>query len=315
MSVLRSVSAVLLRNVLGFVAISFLIILITFLPLAIKVTPHAMNQDVMSTNWALYFKSVWSFFVNIAHGDFGELSIKMNWVRGYKAPEVNQQILSFVSGMAARSASILMSGVVLGAVSGLLLGCVQHFLPNWMKKLIGGVNQAIFAMPDLLLILLLQLAVLQVNKIVGKYVIGIADFGANRIFALPMICLLIPVSALVYRYTVNACREALAHECVRTARAKGLPEFHVFIKYVMRPALDSVLAVLPKVVAFAASGLVIVERFLNIQGITWWFQARADIPAMTKLLATILMCLALCVVVVNLISSLMRLWVNPALRK
>lgn len=315
MSVLRSITSVVLRNLIGFAAISLVIILITFLPLAIKVTPHAVDQDTLTTNWTLYFKSVWSFLVNIAHGDFGELRIKMNWIRGYMSPELNKQILSFVASMAVRSATILMSAVVLGTLSGIFFGALQFFVPNWAKKIIGGFNQAIFSLPDLLLILLLSLGVVKLNVLVGRYVIGVADFGANKIFMLPMLSLMIPVSALVYRYTVNACYEAYSQECVRTARAKGLPEFHVFRKYVMRPALDSVLAVLPKVVAFAASGLVIVERFLNIQGVTWWFQARANIPEMIKLLATILMCLAAFVVVVNLIASLLRLWVNPALRK
>ncbi|MBL0389178.1 ABC transporter permease subunit [Tumebacillus sp. ITR2] len=315
MSVLRSISSVVLRNLVGFVAVSLIIILITFLPLAIKVTPHAIQQDFMTTNWTLYFKSVWSFFVNIAHGDFGELRVKMTWIRGYMTPELNAQILSYVADMAARSAKILMTAVLLGSASGILLGAVQFFLPKWAKNVIGGVNQAVFALPDLLLILLLQLLVLKLNILWGSYIIGVADFGANKIFALPMLSLLVPVSAMVYRYMVNACREALSQECVRTARAKGLPEYRVFIKYVMRPALDSILAVLPKVVAFAASGLVIVERLLNIKGVTWWFQARADIPALTKLLATILMCLAAFVLIVNLISSLLRLWVNPALRK
>ncbi|PWK09584.1 ABC transporter permease subunit [Tumebacillus permanentifrigoris] len=315
MSAWRSITSVLLRNLIGFAAISLVIILITFLPLAIKVTPHATTPDLMTTNWSFYFKSVGSFLVNLTHGDFGELRIKMNWIRGFMTPELNKQILSFVAGMASRSASILMSAVALGTLSGILLGAVQFFVPTWARKLIGGFNHVIFSMPDLLLILLLSLGVVKFNQLLGKYLIGVADFGENKIFALPMLSLLIPVSALVYRYTVNACYEAYSQECVRTARAKGLPEHHVFRKYVMRPALDSILAVLPKVVAFAASSLVIVERFLNIQGVTWWFQARANIPELTKLLATILMCLAAFVVVVNLIASLLRLWVNPALRK
>ncbi|KEO81582.1 ABC transporter permease subunit [Tumebacillus flagellatus] len=315
MTVMRSVTGVILRNVLGFAAVSLLIILISFLPLAVKVMPHQVAQDAITTNWTQYFKSVWSYFVEIAHGDFGALRVKMTWIRGYMTPELNAQILSYVMGMASRSAQILMSAVVIGTVWGVLCGAVQFFLPSWAKNFLGGVNQLVFALPDLLVILLLQLLVLKTNVLFGHYILGVADFGANQIFALPMLCIAVPVSAMVYRYMVNACREALSQEYVRTARAKGLPEHRVFIKYVMRPALDSILAVLPKVVAFAASGLVIVERLLNIKGVTWWFQARANVPELAKLLATILMCLAAFVIVVNLISSLLRLWVNPALRK
>jgi ABC-type dipeptide/oligopeptide/nickel transport system permease component len=309
MKVVRKVSWIFGRNLIGFVAIAILIAAISFLPLAIRVMPKQYEQDVFQTSWGEYGKGLVSYFNELMHGDLGSLQIKLRYA------DSTLDIMSWVVDLVERSVQLIVPGVLFGMVLGVAMGALTFFLPTWARRVSDSVNQVLFSMPDLLIIILLQLLGISLNKWYGSYFLAIADFGKTKAFWLPVMCLAIPIAAYVYRATVASCQEVLNQEYVRTARAKGLPDRVIFFKHVLRPALDPILGLMPKMVAFAASSMVLVEKLFNIRGVTWFFFEPRQLAAMSKLLATILICLAAIVVIVNTVTSMLRLWVNPALRR
>jgi peptide/nickel transport system permease protein len=269
------------------------------------------QQDSISVDWRMYRIWIQLYVTDLLHGHVGTLLVR-NLMGKFEAREMGQMIMQ----MTSRSELTLLPGLIVGTVLGVLFGTVVFFLPRKLRELIANLNGLVFSIPDLLLILLLQLLAIQIDQWTGAYTVGVVEVQKEPIYLLPILTVAVPIAAYLFSYTVNACREVMQQEFIRNIQAKGLPFGVILFKHVLRPALDSIFAVLPKMAAIAASSLVVIERLYNIMGMTWYFNSgNRLIPEYARLLATLLICLAVYVMAVKLITSLLRLWVNPALRK
>jgi peptide/nickel transport system permease protein len=88
--------------------------------------------------------------------------------------------------------------------------------------------------------------------------------------------------SLLTRYTRSAVLEVVGDDFVRAARAKGLPERVVVVRYILRAALPSVVTVLGLVFANVLTGAVLVEKIFSWPGIGQYaYQAAVnlDVPA------------------------------------
>lgn len=296
------------RNLIGFLVISLLISLIAFVPMAVDIKPGL--QDSWTFNASLYQREVASFVTGLVKGDLGEVPQRLRWMETQP-----NGLLSVVQNLVERSVRTLIPAVIFGVGVGVLLAAATAFLPAWAKRVLGTSNQILFSVPDLLIIFVLQYLAIQLDKWAGSPIIQVVEIAGRPALVLPIACVATPIAAYIYRYTVQACAEAASQEYVRTARAKGLPNSILFFKHILRPACDSILAVTPKMVAVAASSLLIVERLFNIVGITNLFTHSVRVPFIAKMLATVLIVLAAVVFLTNITTGLLRLWINPALRK
>ena len=87
---------------------------------------------------------------------------------------------------------------------------------------------------------------------------------------------------LLTRYTRSAVLEVIENDYVRAARAKGLPERNVLVRYVLRAALPSVVTVIGLVFANVLTGTVLVETIFAWPGIGQYAYRSAvalDLPA------------------------------------
>jgi peptide/nickel transport system permease protein len=87
---------------------------------------------------------------------------------------------------------------------------------------------------------------------------------------------------LLTRYTRSAVLEVIGNDYVRAARAKGLPERNVLVRYVLRAALPSVVTVIGLVFANVLTGTVLVETIFAWPGIGQYAYRSAvalDLPA------------------------------------
>jgi ABC-type dipeptide/oligopeptide/nickel transport system permease component len=167
----------------------------------------------------------------------------------------------------------------------------------------------IISIPDLLWISVLILLAVMVDRSAGAPLIKIVELKDKPIFLIPFLSMGIPILIYVFFHAVHAFEEAGSSENVKYAYSRGLTERFVFFKYILRPAADSLLRVIPTFTALAVSNLVVIERIYNIRGVTW------SIGKNTKLGATVLIFLALFVVTVYWITSISKLWVNPMKRR
>jgi len=108
------------------------------------------------------------------------------------------------------------------------------------------------------------LLVLVFGLLLGWLPVG--GWGSLSQVILPAVCLAIPYAAYVARLMRNSLIEVLGTDFVRTARAKGLPEWQVTGKHALKVAILPVVSFLGPLAANLLTGSVIVESVFAIPG-------------------------------------------------
>jgi peptide/nickel transport system permease protein len=119
--------------------------------------------------------------------------------------------------------------------------------------------------------------------------------------------------SLLTRFTRSAVLEVIGNDYVRAARAKGLPERTVVLRYIVRGALPSVVTVLGLVFANVLTGAVLVEKIFSWPGIGQYaFQAavNVDVPA----IAGVNLFVAVVYITVNFIVDVLYGLIDPRIR-
>jgi len=119
--------------------------------------------------------------------------------------------------------------------------------------------------------------------------------------------------SLLTRFTRSAVLEVMGNDYVRAGRAKGLPGRLVVPRYILRPALPSVITVLGLVFANVLTGAVLVEKIFSWPGIGQYaYQAAVnlDVPA----IAGVSMFVAVVYVSVNFVVDILYAVIDPRIR-
>ena len=120
-------------------------------------------------------------------------------------------------------------------------------------------------------------------------------------------------AAILARVTRSAVLEVMREDFVRTARAKGLRPRAVLWRHVLRNAMIPVLTVMGLQFGNLITGAIVVENVFVLPGIgRLVFQAIANRDLV--LVRDVVMLLAACVIVINLMVDLLYLAVDPRLR-
>ena len=134
-----------------------------------------------------------------------------------------------------------------------------------------------------------------------------------QFFILPWITLAIAYAALYTRFTRAAVLETLGEDYIRTARAKGLPEWQVVLKHSLRGGLIPVVAFLGPAFAGLLAGSFVVETIFQIPGLGRFYVQAAFNRDYTMILGTTVF-LSVLIVLFNLLSDVLAAWMNPRLR-
>lgn len=130
---------------------------------------------------------------------------------------------------------------------------------------------------------------------------------------LPSLTLGAAYAAYVARLTRGGMLEQLSQDYIRTARAKGLPEWKVVLSHALRGGLAPVLAFAGPAVAGLLSGSFVVETIFRIPGIGRFYLQAAFNRDYTMILGTTILFAAL-IVFCNLLADLAQIALNPRLR-
>lgn len=136
---------------------------------------------------------------------------------------------------------------------------------------------------------------------------------AFRHLLLPALVLAAFNVSLLTRFTRSAVLEVIGNDYVRAARAKGMPERIVVVRYILRAALPSVVTVLGLVFANVLTGAVLVEKIFSWPGVGQYAYEAAvnlDVPA----IAGVSMFVALVYVTVNFIVDILYGVIDPRIR-
>ncbi len=140
---------------------------------------------------------------------------------------------------------------------------------------------------------------------------GWGDIPGDKI--LPAITLGSSYAAYIARLSRAGMLEVMTQDYIRTARAKGLPEWQVVIKHALRGGLIPVVAFLGPAFAGLLAGSFVVETIFQIPGLGRFYVQAAFNRDYTMILGTTVF-LSTLIVLFNLLSDILAAWMNPRLR-
>jgi oligopeptide transport system permease protein len=130
---------------------------------------------------------------------------------------------------------------------------------------------------------------------------------------LPVITLALPAIAYIARLTRGSMIEVLHSNYIRTARAKGLPEYLVIIRHALKPALLPVISFMGPATAALITGSVVIERIYSIPGLGSYFVQGALNRDYTLVMGVVVF-YGVIIILLNFIVDILYAWMNPRIR-
>jgi peptide/nickel transport system permease protein len=131
--------------------------------------------------------------------------------------------------------------------------------------------------------------------------------------ALPVATLAVVSFALYSRYMRASMLDVINSDYVRTARAKGVPEWRVILRHVVRNALIPIATVSALQFGALLAGAVVTETIFTLDGMGYYFifkLQQLDIYAIMGYLVVV----ATSIVIFNLIADILYGFLDPRIR-
>ncbi len=138
----------------------------------------------------------------------------------------------------------------------------------------------------------------------------IAGWGGVSAMVLPAVTLSLPFAAYIARLTRFSMIEQMNADYIRTARAKGVPEYRVVLKHALKNAFLPVLSYLGPACAAAMTGSFVVERVFAVPGVGQHFVDAVLSKDLTLIMGVVLAYSSM-LIVFNLIVDLLYGWIDP----
>ena len=257
-----------------------------------------------------FFKQYYDFIAHLAQLNFG-----------YSYKYQSREVWDILKDGVPTSVELGLWALFVQVMLGVPLGIVSALKANtWIDTANQAVMLTIFAIPVFIFAIILQVVILQLDKLTG-YQWPVANWGNSWRYSwtdiqfklVPILVIALPGLAYYARLTRTSVMEALRQDYVRTARAKGISERAVIYGHTFRNAMIPLVTIIGVSLGFLVTGAFFIETIYNIPGIgfvTVQSIANRDYPVIQ---ATTVM-LAICVVVANLLADIMYTVVDPRIK-
>ncbi len=298
-------------RLLSAIPVLFFVILITFTLVRLapggpfseerEVPPQILENLNKQYNLdAPIYKQFFDYLFNLVQGDFGP-SFK------YPTRSVTEIISAGIPvtmelGFYALLVAIVI-GIIAGVTASLRPNTVQDYIP--MSAAMIGICLPTFVLGPLLILALgIWFEVLPVG--------GWGEAPGDKI--LPSITLGAAYAAYVARLTRGGMLEVLSQDYIRTARAKGVPQYKIVTRHALRGGLAPVVSFAGPAAAGLLSGSFVVETIFRIPGLGQFYLHAAFNRDYTMILGTTIF-FATLIVLFNLVADIILVWLNPKLRR
>jgi oligopeptide transport system permease protein len=296
------------------VAVPTLLILIVISAVLMHAAPggpfnseRKLSAEVVANLQAKYgldqplYLQIWTYIRDLVlHFDFGP-SFK------YKDRTVNDIIAQGFPVTLVYGFWSFVIATILGIGAGVIAAIRQNTPTDYLVltvAIIGAVLPGYVVAPILVLVFTLKL---------GWLPGGGWEDGEWRYLVLPVIALSTGYIASIARLMRSSMLETLNSNFVRTARAKGLPEWKVITRHVMKPALLPILSYLGPVFVGMITGSVVIDMYFSTGGIGKSFVDSALNRDYSVMLGVTLLVGAL-TIVFNLIVDVLYAFIDPKIR-
>ncbi len=265
---------------------------------------RALPEQTREAYYARYgldkplFEQYLIYLKNLLHGDLGS-SLK------FAGRSVTSTILetSPVSGLVGGIA------LLIGTAVGVLLGIIAALKKGtWADQVVTVVAILGTTIPIFVLISLCQLFFA-----VKLGWLPSSGWGEPRHLVLPVLVMSIGTVATYSRYVKTSMLDTLDQDYVQTARAKGLSEFQVVTRHVLRNSLMPAVTIFVSSVVGVFTGAFITERMFSIPGIGYYFIDSINSRDYTMTLGTTVFYAVLFIVMQMLLDIIYTL-IDPRIR-
>ncbi len=164
------------------------------------------------------------------------------------------------------SLEILFLSLLAAVVFALIFTILTMLFSEKTRQRIKSIFFFLEAIPDILVIMLVQLAIIFLYKNTGIS-LSIAVIGGEKLYALPVFCLMILPMVQLYRLSMLTFEAEERKMYVELARSLGYGKLAILIGHIFRNAIISVFFQSKKTMWFMLSNLFILERMFNMPGI------------------------------------------------
>lgn len=252
-----------IRRLLQAILVVFGISLIVFMVLRLSGDParlmlpmDATNADVEVLRQALGLNDplpvqYFTFMSGVLHGDFG-ISLR------HQQPAL-QLVLERYPATIELTLAALLVGCFIGLPVGILSALKKDTIFDGLAMLGALVGQSMPGFWLGIMLILLFGVQLRLLPVAGR------DTLAHLV--MPAFTLGLFTTAIIARMTRSAVLEVMGNDYIKTARAKGLPEFLVVTKHALRNALIPVVTVIGLQLGLLLGGTVIIETVFAWPGV------------------------------------------------
>lgn len=265
---------------------------------------YGLDQPV----WVQY----WKWALRVAQGDFG---MSMEWGRPVTEVIGDRLWLTIVISLAA---IVLTWGIALPI--GIYSAVRQYSFADHIFTFVGFVGLAV---PNFLLALIImyfgfKLFDLNIGGLFSaEYQLAPWSWGKlgdlMSHLPLPALILALAGTAQLIRIMRANLLDELRRPYVTTARARGLSEWRVIVKYPVRAALNPFASTIGYLLPFVVSGSIVVSLVLSLPTVGPLL-LRALIAQDMFLAGTIVLLLGVLTVIGTFLSDLILMWIDPRIR-
>ncbi|KAA0545309.1 hypothetical protein FZW96_18215 [Bacillus sp. BGMRC 2118] len=163
------------------------------------------------------------------------------------------------------SMTIFAASLIIAILVAYVFMIIVHIVPKKMKNVLISISSIIEALPDAFIIVSIQLLIIWIFKKTNILIAQIAVFN-NDIYAVPIICLSIIPTFLLFKTILFLIDEEEAKLYIDLARVKGLSGLKILLVHTFRNVLYSLFYRSKLIFAFMLSNLFIIEVIFNMNG-------------------------------------------------
>jgi len=229
------------------------VFLLSVLPLLLQ---PGTDGSALSLRFSLGWDNLRSYFTGIGSGE------TFRFLSGKNELDFWEQIVGYFRV----SLFYVAGGALIGTTIGILMGIYFSLSrAQWLKR---GV-ELLGALPDFVLILLLQFFVVFIADKTGVVVFQVASVTVdNPAIALPLISAVLLPAGYMIRNVALHMKLTLSEDYIAFAKARGLGKTYIVFYHALPNVLPYIKADLHKFLGILMSNLFVIEYLYNLHGVT-----------------------------------------------
>lgn len=227
---------------------------------------------------------------------------------------LEENVIDIIAYRFPHTVQLMFGGMIVALLIGLPAGIISSENQyKWIDNVLIILSLIGVSMPVFWLALLAQMLLTQEKYGIALFPVAGYVEGDLTYMILPSLVIGTQLSATISRITRNAMLEVRGQDYITTARAKGLKYRAVLLRHQLRNALMPIITIISLNISGLLGGSIVTETVFNWPGL-----GRAIVPAIerrdTPVILGILVFGSFLFIIINLITDLVYLLVNPRIR-